>query len=232
MGAIPRSGPVTRQRDVLSFIAKGIFGLTVLAAAGVIGYKWYLGYSIGQMSAQLEAAREEIAQGQTGELIKLNDRIVSTETLIQSHRVVSPLFTFLESSTPKTVRFSDFTFGEDQEGPFVVLRGAALTYAALALEADVIYKNKNLKNPVFSDLRLDDKGNVTFSLKAGVTPEFISYAKTVGRTSLPGLPVGPAVVATSTLPVATSTATTTPRAATSTPRAATSTPRAATTTSQ
>lgn len=216
-----------RQHDILAFIAKGIFALTILATVGVIGYKWYLGYSIGRMSAELEAARAEIAQGETGEFIRLNDRIVSTEALLQSHRVLSPFFTFLQQTTPKTVRFSEFRFTEDKEGPQVVLKGAAATYAALALEADVIYKNKDFKNPTFSDLRLDDKGNVTFSLKAGVSPEFISYAKTVSRLNAPPVPTSTststATSTSATLPaglvlpnLATSTATTTPKAAPST----------------
>ena len=215
VGVIPQARPV-RRHDILSFLAKGIFALSILLAAGVVGYKWYLGYSIGKMSAELDVARQEVASGVTGELIRLNDRIVSTETLIENHRVLSPIFAFLQTSTPKSVRFSEFNFVEDMNNePKVVLKGAAKSYASLALEASVIYKNQDFKNPVFSDIRLDEKGNVTFSLEAGISPELISYTKTVGRVATPAtapvVPVVPVVVATTTKPAATSTATTTPK---------------------
>lgn len=210
---IPTSAPI-RQHDLLGFLARIIFTLAILSAAGAFGYKWYLGYSIRKMGAELEATRQEVSIGVTGELIRLNDRIVSTQSLLGNHRVLSPLFAFLQASTPKSVRFSDFAFSEGTDGIQVILRGQARSYAALALEADVIEKDKDFQNPVFSEIRLDDKGNVTFAVKATVSSELISYDKTVGRVALPVF-VPPA---TSTpIVAATSTATSTPKA-TTTPR--------------
>ncbi|MBX4206300.1 hypothetical protein KW784_00690 [Candidatus Parcubacteria bacterium] len=213
-GVIPQAAPA-HQRDLLAFIAKAIFSLSILAAIAAVGYKLYLGYSIRKMGAELEATRQEVSTGVTGELIRLNDRIVSTEALLQSHRVLSPLFGFLEASTPKSVRFSEFSYLDALGGPQVILKGQAKTYAALSLEADVIYKNKDFTNPVFSDIRLDDKGNVNFSLKAGVSPELISYGKTVGRAGAFPPPVPgfvPPIVPPATNTATTKSASTTPKA--------------------
>jgi hypothetical protein len=194
-GIIPQAKPAA-QHDILAFLAKGVFALSILLAAGVVGYKWYLNYSIAKMKAELDAARSEVASGLTTDLIRLNDRITSAQALIDNHRVLSPLFAFLQASTPQTVQLTDFAYSEDDTGPHLMVHGSAKSYAALALEANVIEKDKNFIAPVFSDFLLDDKGNVTFSLKAGLSPDLLSYAKTVGRTSLPA-------AASSSTPVAT-----------------------------
>lgn len=216
-GVIPQAS--VRRYDFAGFLAKAIFALSVLLAVGVVGYRWYLGYSIREMGAELERVRAELATDVTGELIRLNDRIVSTESLLQKHRIISPFFSFLETSTPRSVRFTDFNFLMGQEGPEVVMKGEARSYAALALEADALYKAKEFKNPVFSDIRLDERGNVVFSVRAAISPDFLSYQRQVTRLSAPIRPA-------TTTPVFTATSTATTTRATST---ATSTPRATTT---
>ena len=202
--------PVTRVRhiDFVSFLSKLIFGLSILLALGVVGYKWYLNYSIEKMGVELEAAKQEISTGVVGELVNLNNRITSADTLIKNHRALSPLFTFLEASTPKAVRFTEFSYSKGEDGPEILLKGQATSYSALAFEADTINENKDLKNPIFSDIRLDDKGNVTFSLKVQVAPDLVSYQKAINRTPVTTAPV--------VTPTATTTATTTPRTSTST----------------
>jgi len=173
-----------RPVDLLSLLAKIVFGLSILAALGVVGYKFYLNYSIKKMSAALEAARTAISPEVVQELLDINDRLSSAKELVESHRVLSPVFAFLESSTPKAVRFSQFNFVNSAEGPQILLRGEALSYAALALEADIIYKAKSFRNPVFSDIRLDERGNVAFSLKADLDKNLLSY-KNIKITPVP-----------------------------------------------
>ncbi len=218
----PTSGtvlpPTTKVRriDFISFISKLVFTLSILLALGVVGYKWYLNYSIKKMGLELEAARQEIAGGVVGELVDLNNRITSTETLVKDHQVLSPLFTFFQSSTPKSVRFTELNYSMGETGPQIDARGQATSYSALALESNAISKNTDIKDAVFSDIRLDEKGNVTFAFKAIVTPNFLSYQKAITRQ--------PAPAQTQIVPtVATSTATTTGKTATTTPKTSTST---------
>ena len=207
---------VVRQRDLLSFLAKLVFGVSVILALGAVGYKVYLDYSIKEMGAELERTRAELATGEVDEIIRLNDRIVSAEELIENHRMLTPLFAFLEVSTPKSVRFGEFTFIAGTNGPELVIRGDTRSYAALALEAYMISKNKDFHDPVFSDIRLDERGNVTFSLKTGLSPELLSYEREMKKVGVP--PSAPAGQLATSTPVsrATSTATTTASRATST----------------
>ena len=98
------------EKSLVSFLAFTIFTISVLLALGMFGYKFYLKYRIEQMSVDLEEARVAIQPEIIGELTRLNNRIISTRDLISKHRILTPLFEFLEISTPKTVRFSSFSY--------------------------------------------------------------------------------------------------------------------------
>ncbi len=222
-----RQTPRASGRDFAGFLVKTFFALTVLGALAVTGYKFYLGYSLSSMESELETMRAELATGAVDELVDLDNRIVSAQTLLKNHRVLTPLFTYLQTATPQTVRFTDFVYDRDQDGLHVMIKGQAKSYAALAVEANALENNPNFKNTVFSDLRLDEKGNVTFTAKMLVTPEFLSYERFLAGSAA----AVPAVVipVASTTPVTasstTATSTNSRQATTTTTRTATSTPR-------
>jgi len=118
--------------------------------------------------------------------------------------VTSPLFDYLESSTLKSVRFTEFSYNTAPSGVELVVRGEAGGYAAVALQADIFNKGSYFKDSTFSDLSLDERGNVTFTYQAKVAPSLISYQKQIEEM----VANQPAVVAP---------ATTTPDVATSSP---------------
>jgi hypothetical protein len=222
------STPLNRvnRRDLVTVLAQWSFGISVILALAVTGYKFYLDYSIKSMGAELEATRQALSDGAVDELIRLNDRIVSTQTLLQNHKIISPVFDFLETFTPRTVRLTEFQYTTNEKGPEVSLRGEAQGYAALALYSDLVNKNEDFRDPVFSDIRLDDRGNVTFLLKTMVAPELLSYQRAVVRAgaaqTTPVTQTATSTVATTTAATATSTAA---RTATTTPaRSGTTTP--------
>lgn len=190
MGGLRR--PV--QRDLFSLIAKGLFTLSILLALGVFGYRLFLNYRIENMGRELEAARVALEPETVTELIKLNSRITSTMGLLENHRIVSPVFNFLENATPQTVRYTDFNFNMTSKGLWLTLKGEATNYAALASAADIFNRSSsNFKSVSFSDLQLDTKGNVIFLLRAEVEPTLLSYARFVSANV-----VSPAPVSTST----------------------------------
>ena len=63
------------------------------------------------------------------------------------------------------------------------MSGQAIGYRSIALQADLFAKNKNLIDPVFSNLSLDDKGNVLFDLTFSVDQSFVNYKQVVKRES-------------------------------------------------
>lgn len=219
-GVMPSTRRVSGQRDIVSLLATGIFILSLILAVAVFGYKFFLNYHITQMGTQLEEARAALQPETVQELVDLNSRLVSTESLMKRHRIISPVFKFLEASTPKSVRYTDFGFNVTNKGLELTLRGAATSYTSLAVAADTVNKNPYLKDSVFSDLSLDEKGRVVFSFRSVVDPQLLSYtrfvetasgasqpAKTVATSTAPVLP---STTATTTSPKATTTTSTTP----------------------
>lgn len=195
-GAVFKAQPA-RSGTLLGLISMWIFALSVVAALAIFGYGFYLNSSITKMGGDLEAARANLEPDTIKEMARLDARIVGTEKLLASHAVLLPLFDFLESNTLKTVRFTQFTFKETSDGLIVSMHGQARGYAALALQADVFNKSKDLKSTNFSNLDLDEKGNVIFIVDAVVNPTLISYKRVL--ESVPAITV-PVIV-----PVATST---------------------------
>ena len=192
--------PTVRDGSILGFVAGLIFSASVILALGIFAYQLYLNYSIKSMAANLEDARAALEPETVNELTDLDKRIASTDEIISKYSSLSVLFSFLEDSTLRAVRFSNLSYATTPQGLVLTMRGEAQGYAALALQAEAFNKSEILDTPVFSDLNLDDRGNVVFSVKAGVNPNQLSYKRQAESIELPAVVV----------PAATSTATTTP----------------------
>ena len=188
-------GQKVQTKSLLSFLSIIIFTIAILLALGVFGYKFYLKYRIDQMGTDLEVARATLNQETITELTRLDSRMKSVQTLLARHRVLTPLFQFLEVSTPKTVRFNDLEYSMSEKGLEISMDGEARGYVALALLADIFSRSENFKDVIFSDLNLNEKGDVKFSFSATVDPRFLSYQREIESIGLH---------------VATSTATTSP----------------------
>ena len=66
----------------------------------------------------------------------------------------------------------------------VAMKGQAVGYRSIALQSDLFAQNKQLIDPVFSNLTLDNKGNVLFDLQFSVDPTFIDYKKMLAENNL------------------------------------------------
>ena len=194
--SIPR---VKKEKNLLSFLALIIFIVSVFAAVGVFGYKFYLDYRIDKMGVDLEQARTALQPEIIRELTRIDNRIISVKDLISKHYILTPLFEFLEVSTPKVVRFNDFSYTMTEQGLELQMKGEARGYAALAQQADIFQKSQHFINSTFSNINLNEKGDVNFSFTATIEPKLASYMKKIES-----------VISSQPVPVATSTATSTP----------------------
>lgn len=224
-GPLATSGTIAKaqrsEKSFFGFLSLLVFILAVVASAGIFGYNRFLDYRISQMGGDLEAARASIDPQSIQELARLDARINSTKALLSQHTVLTPLLDLLEASTVRTVRFTELNYTSSKDGLALNMKGQARGYSAVALQSDVFNRNKSFKNPSFSDLSLDESGNVTFSFKATIDPSLLSYQKEIEKrivpTILPSVSTSTATTtrsstATTTRPVtATSTSTSTPR---------------------
>jgi hypothetical protein len=204
-----------RRGGLYSYIAGTVFVISVILGLIVFGYKLYIKRSINSMGEQIANTEDTLIPSSSREFIRLNNRIISAEKLINQHVVVSPLFDYLEGSTLKSVRFTEFRYDTNSASVDVAMKGEASSYSALALQSDVFSKNPDFKNPVFSDLSLNEQGNVAFTFRTSISPNLISYDKLVEKSTAPvSLPAPTSVAtstATSTSATATSTTNNTPR---------------------
>lgn len=192
-------------KSLFGFLATLIFAMAVALSLGVFSYNKYLSYQIGKMGADLEAARSNIEPEAINELVRLDGRISSTNMLLNKHTVMTPVFDLIEDNTVSSVKFNTFSMTPTDEGAMIVMEGEARNYTALALQAEAFQGHKSLKNPAFSELSLDESGNVRFTFKAIVDPNLVSYQR-----NLQARPVS-APAASSTIPTATSSSQVLPR---------------------
>ncbi|HEY4489736.1 MAG TPA: hypothetical protein VJC12_00585 [Candidatus Paceibacterota bacterium] len=187
-----------------------IFIIALLGTGSVFAYKIISERSFSKMQSDLEAARAELQPELIKELSRSNARFEVAQNLINNHTVLSAFFALLESLTVQTVRFTSFTFNQNDRGASVNLNGEARSYSTLASQAKVLSENQNFLSTKFSNLDLNKDGNVIFSLEAQINPKLVSYSSFFGANSLPLPAASPGVPpnqATSTIPAS---ATTTP----------------------
>ncbi|MES2087840.1 MAG: hypothetical protein V4467_02495 [Patescibacteria group bacterium] len=162
--------------SVVMVVSVVIFLLTAASAGGVFAYKKILIERINSKNKQFVDAKNSFQPGFIEELNRLNKRIDSANTILAKHTAVSPIFDFLADTTLATVKFSKFSYGLDDLGDVSLsMTGLAKNFDAVALQSDLFGKEPRIKNPVFSDVNPDQKGNIAFKFSASLDPNFISY---------------------------------------------------------
>lgn len=161
-----------------------IFVTVVLAYGGLFLYSNILTKNITAKKEQLDRANERFEINRINELKLLDKRLKAGEKVLDKHISISPIFEILQRITMKTVRYTKFSYEVTDKGEInVKMNGQALGYRYIALQADLFSKEKNLIDPVFSNLSLDDKSNVNFDLTFAVDPSLVDYEEKLQRES-------------------------------------------------
>ncbi len=177
----------TTPRSISIFTIISIFILftVTLATGGFYLYQVSLSKNINQKENDLLLAKNRFEPSKITELQVLDKRLRASSEILSKHMAVTPIFQALSAITMKTVRFTKFSYSlaTDKTAKIIVqMSGLAVGYRSIALQSDLFAKNKNLINPVFSNLTLDDKGNVLFDLEFSVDPGFVNYKQTLQTT--------------------------------------------------
>jgi hypothetical protein len=158
----------------------------ILATGGLYFYKGFVSKSITDMQNTLNLAKNRFEPSKIAELQLLDKRLKASTEVLSKHITVVPIFKALEELTMKSVRYTKFTYelGEDKKIK-VTMSGVAVGYRSIALQSDLFTKNKNLIDPIFSNLTVDAVGNVIFDLDFSVDPTFVNYKQTLLTTESP-----------------------------------------------
>ncbi len=164
-------------------VFSGLVLVSVLVAyGGVYFYKNSLTQSIQSKQKALELARNRFEPGRLSELKTLDRRIKAAGSILENHVSPSPIFKILEDTTMKTIRYTSFSYElKENKTVFVKLTGEANGYRSIALQSDLLSENKDILDPVFSNLALDTKGNVLFDLTFSVDSGLVSYKENLTR---------------------------------------------------
>ncbi len=163
-----------------------IFFTILLASVGIYFYEKYLSGQIVQMDSTLNKAKSRFEPSKIVQLQVLNKRLRASTEVLAKHVAISPIFKVLQDITMKTVRYTKFSYDFSLDKAINVnirMSGLAIGYRSIALQADLFGKNKNIINPIFSNLSLDDRGNVIFDLDFSVVTSFIDYKKMLEITN-------------------------------------------------
>ena len=165
------------------------------------------------MEVELENAKTNIDLPAINELLRMNDRMAWTNGLLADHKVLSPLMDYLSESTLQSVRLKSFQYVANEEGIELEIKGEARGYSSLVRQAEIFKEKDYLKEQLFSDLSLNEVGNVSFSFQAVVNPEVVSYGRLVEKSTA----VGKSSAAGGATSTASTTATVRPQATSTTP---------------
>jgi len=155
-----------------------IFFSILITTGGLYFYKGILIKKITGMERTLALANNRFEPSKIIELQTFDKRLRSSSEILSKHITITPIFNALEQLTMKSVRFTNFSYnlGDDNKATInVKMSGIAIGYRSIALQSDLFAKNKNLIDPIFSNLTLDDNGNVSFDLEFSVDPSFVNY---------------------------------------------------------
>jgi len=173
---------VKHPLNLISLICTFIFIVSVLAAGGVFAYEKYLTDKIATMNTELVAAKNSIQSDLINQFIRLDTRITTAQGLLKGHIAASLLFDALQNQTVRNVQFTDLSYASGQGGSYTVsMRGIASSYNAITYQSGLFENDKYILSPTFSDMDLDAKGNVSFSLKAGIDPHFLAASNKLGN---------------------------------------------------
>jgi hypothetical protein len=176
----------TRSVGFLGIIAIFILFTVCIATVALYFYKGIVTKNITAMQNNLNLARNRFEPARIAELQVLDKRLRASTEILSKHIAITPIFEILQSVTMKTVRYTKFGYsvGDEKDAKVVIkMSGIAVGYRSVALQADLFAKNKNLIDPVFSNLNLDDKGNVVFDLDFSVEPSLVNFKQMLLRQS-------------------------------------------------
>ena len=160
---------------LISFI---IFFAVLAAAAAVYLYEKTIRANISEISIQLAQARSDLDPVLVKELKRVDSRIQSAKAILGSHHSVAALLALLgESTLSSGVSFESFDYLVDEKVLKVNIKGVATNFSAVAIQSAAILENPKILNPIFSDVNLDQAGNVNFSLIFTVDPASLQYGK-------------------------------------------------------
>lgn len=175
-GPVTTDGAKKSSLSIIGILGVLLFVLALLGAGGIEAYKYMLKSDISALQTELANAESGIDKATINQMSDFSDRMDVVKSIVLKHRVVSRFLDTLSTSTVKTVRFSNLSFGSlTPDSLSVKLQGETNSYSSIALQEKIFSDIKYFKSMKFSNLGLQDAGKVMFDLDIVVDPAIAQY---------------------------------------------------------
>lgn len=166
-----------KKAGVFGILAVSLFIFSIIVSVAMYVYKGIVKDDIKNLQSELTIAEGAIDKKAISEMSEFSKKLKIVKSIIQKHQAASNFLDLLASSTVSSVQFTGFNYSSVKEGELsVTLEGRAGSYAAIALQENVLSKNEYLKSVIFSDLNLVEGGLVAFELTMSVDPQISIYS--------------------------------------------------------
>lgn len=157
---------------ILVFVASGVAAGAVFVYGQVV-----LKASLESKKADLTKSQQAYEPGVIEELVRLDTRINQARSLLSKHIAPSSIFLFLSEQTLEDVQFTSFDYKLNEDGYAEIrMNGSAADFSTVALQSDTFGSNKMLRDVVFSDIAIGEKG-VNFAVEVKIDQPDLLYSK-------------------------------------------------------
>lgn len=165
---------------IVNIIGGFILVAAILGAGGLFLFKIYTQSAITSKQESLERQRAAFEPATIKELSRLDKRMNAAQKLLKTHTAPSLIFSEIESRSVTNVRFKDFAYEIGDGGKMLLtMSGVAKSFNSVALQADGFGKSTIIKDPLFSNLNIDQSGSVIFNFSSLIDASRITYAESI-----------------------------------------------------
>jgi len=180
---IQERAPSSQPVSVFFIASLVILFIVLLGTGGIYFYKQSETKSLASLQSSLTLDQNNFEPSELTQLQTLDKRLKAATEILNNHISIIPVFNELQKVTMQSVRFTKFSYDLDSDsatgGVDIKLSGVAIGYRSVALQSDLLNQDKNFINPVFSNLTLDNSGNVLFDLDFSVPASFVNYKQSL-----------------------------------------------------
>lgn len=170
----PTRRPSSGGSNVLLIISLVILAVAIAASVAAFGYERYLMSVQERKAAELAEAQERISEDTVEEFVRLRDRALAAQNLLNEHVAISRFLDTLENITLQTVRFDSLKLAVDTDRVTdIEMSGTARTFNALAVQSAAFAGEKRIKRAIFSDISVNEGGSVSFLMTAELDPRLV-----------------------------------------------------------
>ncbi len=175
--------------SLLFLAAVLVTSIAVVGSGLLFGYKYVTQQQITTKQNELVEKEKSFDYDAMNEVVRIDKKIKAVEGLIANHTAVSNLFSLLEENTLRNLRFTSFDFSYLAKDKIAVtMSGEATSFGVVAKQAEafsLITGNNGFSDSIFSDLNVNERGNVVFSFLTSVNPLAVSYLDNYNKTNSP-----------------------------------------------